>query len=56
MLKIKTHNAYIIIKIYKESYIKKKSHNDSFKNRCDSRRLQNIAIFLFICYTKQKNK
>ena len=40
MFKTKTHNAYIIMKIYKEYYIKKKSHNDSIKNRYDSRRLQ----------------
>ena len=30
MFKIKTHNAYII-KINKESYIKKKSHKDSIR-------------------------
>ena len=39
MFKTKTHNAYIIIMINKESYIKKKSHNDSIKNHHDSRRL-----------------
>ena len=38
MFKTKTHNAYIIM-INKESYIKKKSHNDSIKNHHDSRRL-----------------
>ena len=27
----KTHNAYIIIMINKESYIKKTSHNDSIR-------------------------
>ena len=43
MFKTKTHNAYIIIMINKESYIKKKSHNDSIKNRYDSRRLQNFS-------------
>ena len=42
MFKTKTHNAYIIIMINKESYIKKKSHKDSIKNRYDSRRLQNF--------------
>ena len=35
-----THNAYIIMMINKESYIKKKSHKDSIKNRYDSRGLQ----------------
>ena len=33
--------------INKESYIKKKSHNDSMKNRYDSRRLQNIENSYF---------
>ena len=31
MFKIKTHNAYIIIMINKESYKKKKSHKDSIR-------------------------
>ena len=31
MFKTKTHNAYIIIMINKESYIKKKSHKDSIR-------------------------
>ena len=36
MFKTKSHHAYIIMMINKESYIKKKSHNDSIKNRYDS--------------------
>ena len=43
MFKTKTHNAYIIMMINKESYIKKKSHNDSIKNHYDSRRLHNFV-------------
>ena len=35
MFKTKTHHAYIIM-INKESYIKKKSHNDSIKYHHDS--------------------
>ena len=39
MFKTKTHHAYIIMMINKESYIKKKSHKDSIKNYYDSLRL-----------------
>ena len=55
MFKTKSHNAYIIIMINKESYIKKKSHNDSIKNHHDSRRLQNFSKIIankkVLCYT-----
>ena len=48
-------NAYLIMMINKESYIKKKSHNDSNKNRYDSRRLhifsKTIANYKVLCYT-----
>ena len=36
MFKTKNHHAYIIMMINKESFINKKSHNDSIKNRYDS--------------------
>ncbi len=36
MFKIKTHNAYIIMKIPKESYIKEKESLRFYKNRYDS--------------------
>ena len=41
--------------INKESYIKKRSHNDSIRNHHDSRRLhifsKTIAKYSILCYT-----
>ena len=54
MFKTKSHHAYIIMMINKESYIKKKSHKDSIKNPYDSRRLQYIEKFIFLCYNNKK--
>ena len=55
MFKTKTHNAYIIIMINKESYIKKKSHNDSIKNHHDSYDCK-ILCFSSFCVKIEKSK
>lgn len=47
MFKTKTHNAYIIMMINKESYIKTISHNGSIKNHHDSYDYDKLH-FLFI--------
>ncbi len=42
----------LTMKVYKESYIKKKSHKDSIKNRYDSRGLQilsKVLFFILVC-------
>ena len=48
MFKTKSHHAYIIMMINKESYIKKKSNKDSIKNRYDS--YDCIENFENFCY------
>ncbi len=50
MFKIKTHNAYIIMKIYKESYIKEKSHKDSIRIVITHEDYGNIAILNDLWY------
>ncbi len=47
MFKTKTHNAYIIM-INKDSYIKKKSHNDSIRiimTQKDCKTLKNLYFY-----------
>ena len=34
--------------------MEKRSHNDSIKNRYNSRRLQHIEKFIFLCYNNKK--
>ena len=49
MFKTKTHNAYIIM-INKESYIKKKSYNDSIRIVITHEDCGNIAILNDLWY------
>ena len=35
--------------------MEKRSHNDSIKNRYNSRRLQNIENFTILCYNKNES-
>ena len=50
MFKTKTHNAYIIIMINKESYIKKKSHKDSIRIVITHKDCGNIEILNNLWY------
>ena len=54
MFKIKTHTAYIIMKIPKESYIKKKSHKDSIRIVTTHEDCGNIEILNNLWYNCKK--
>ena len=54
MFKTKTHNAYIIIMINKESYIKKKSYKDSIRIVITHEDCGNIEILNDLWYNSFK--